>query len=215
MQDLEKYQNRDGGWPYRPGGPSWTEPAAYALLALSADRSAGQTVERAVGWLRATQRPDGGWAPMPDVTHSTWVSAVVVLLGPAMLGEASYRRAVGWLLEQTGEETSFLTRLRTFLSGNQMPPEQQFPGSPWFPGASRVGNPYGIIYAGPGQSVSPGTLGYVKPPLSQMGAPRFSYDTPAATVAGTTALRARWVLMHVRIPKPPALHCWRCTASIS
>jgi hypothetical protein len=136
MQDLEKYQNRDGGWPYRPGGPSWTEPAAYALLALSADRSAGQTVERAVGWLRATQRPDGGWAPMPDVTHSTWVSAVVVLLGPAMLGEASYRRAVGWLLEQTGEETSFLTRLRTFLSGNQMPPEQQFPGWPWFPGAS-------------------------------------------------------------------------------
>jgi hypothetical protein len=64
------------------------------------------------------------------------VSAVVVLLGPAILGEAPYRRAVAWLLDQTGEETSFLTRLRTFMAGNQTPPEQRFPGWPWFPGAS-------------------------------------------------------------------------------
>jgi hypothetical protein len=64
------------------------------------------------------------------------VSAVVVLSGPAILGEAPYRRSVGWLLAQTGEETSFMTRLRTFLSGNRTPPEQRFPGWPWFPGAS-------------------------------------------------------------------------------
>lgn len=136
MQNLVECQNRDGGWPYRPGGPSWTEPAAYALLALGAHGPAAEPVERAAGWLRATQRPDGGWAPMPAVRQSTWVSAVVVLLGPAILGEASYRRAVAWLLDQTGAETSFLSRLRTFLSGNQTPPEQRFPGWPWFPGAS-------------------------------------------------------------------------------
>jgi len=136
MRTLIACQNPDGGWPYHPGGPSWTEPAAYALLALSANRSAAESVERALGWLRSMQRPDGGWAPAPAVAQSTWVSAVVVLLGPAVLGEAPYQRAVAWLLNQTGEETSFLTRLRTFMSGNQTPPEQRFPGWPWFPGAS-------------------------------------------------------------------------------
>ena len=136
IQDLGAWQNQDGGWPYHPGGPSWTEPAAYALLALSAHGSAVEPVERALGWLRAAQRPDGGWAPTPAVAQSTWVSAVVVLLGPAILGEASYRRGVSWLLDQTGEETSFLTRFRTFMSGNQTPPEQRSPGWPWFPGAS-------------------------------------------------------------------------------
>jgi hypothetical protein len=136
MQTLVACQNADGGWPYHPGGPSWTEPAAYALLALSANRSAAEPIERARGWLRATQRPDGGWSPTPAVAQSTWVSAVVVLLGPAILGEAPYRSAVAWLLDQTGAETSFLTRLRTFMSGNQTPPEQRSPGWPWFPGAS-------------------------------------------------------------------------------
>jgi Prenyltransferase and squalene oxidase repeat len=136
MQDLVACQNRDGGWPYHSGGPSWTEPAAYALLALSANRSAVEPVERALGWLRAAQRPDGGWSPAPGVAQSTWVSAVVVLLGPVLLGDAPYQRAVAWLLHQTGEETSFLTRLRTFMSGNQTPPEQRSPGWPWFPGAS-------------------------------------------------------------------------------
>jgi hypothetical protein len=40
------------------------------------------------------------------------------------------------VLEQTGEETSFLSRLRTLMSGNRVPFEQRFPGWPWFPGAS-------------------------------------------------------------------------------
>jgi hypothetical protein len=136
MQNLVACQNQDGGWPYHPGGPSWTEPVAYALLALSANRSAAEPVGRALEWLRAMQRPDGGWAPAPAVAQSTWVTAVVVLLGPSVLGEAPYRRAVAWLLDQTGAETSFVTRLRTFMSGNQTPPEQRFPGWPWFPGAS-------------------------------------------------------------------------------
>ena len=136
MRNLLECQNRDGGWPYHYGGPSWTEPTAYALLALSGNRPAAEPVERALAWLRATQRRDGGWAPAPAVGPSTWVSAVALLLGPAMLGDAPYRRGVAWLLDQTGAETSFLTRLRTLIAGSQMPPEQRFPGWPWFPGAS-------------------------------------------------------------------------------
>ena len=105
MRTLIACQNPDGGWPYHPGGPSWTEPAAYALLSLIAHGSAVEPVERALGWLRSMQRPDGGWAPAPAVAQSTWVSAVVVLLGPAVLGEAPYQRAVAWILDQTGYKT--------------------------------------------------------------------------------------------------------------
>jgi squalene-hopene/tetraprenyl-beta-curcumene cyclase len=71
---LERVQNDDGGWgedcrsyddPAWIGrGDSTASQTAWALLALNA---AGETVEssdavrRGVGWLAATQRPDGGW----------------------------------------------------------------------------------------------------------------------------------------------------------
>ena len=136
MVTLLASQNPDGGWPYGQSGPSWTEPTAYALLALAADGDAGEPARRALGWLRAGQRPDGGWPPLPVVQQSFWVSAVVLLLGPAALGAAVYRRGLAWLLSQSGEETGFLSRLRLLANGQRQPPEQHFPGWPWFPGAS-------------------------------------------------------------------------------
>src|SRR6202161_3126536 len=48
-------QNHDGGWPYRKGGSSWTEPTVFALLAQSAGESDPQSLERGFHWLRSVQ----------------------------------------------------------------------------------------------------------------------------------------------------------------
>ena len=134
MLSLLISQNRDGGWPYRPGGPSWTEPTAYALLALIGQRPATEPFARALRWLRAAQLPDGGWPPLASVPQSTWVTAVVALLGPALLGRDAYRRGIAWTLRQTGQESSVVSRIRQFLTGDG--PAGAVPGWPWFPATS-------------------------------------------------------------------------------
>jgi hypothetical protein len=130
---IEK-QNRDGGWPYSTG-VSWTEPTAYAALAayVAGERGAA---ERGAAWMARMQRPDGGFAPQPGVEESTWVTALALLLPPELTDRASRRRALDWLLQLTGKETTPVYRLRQFLLGNQRPPDQQFDGWPWFPGTA-------------------------------------------------------------------------------
>ena len=127
-------QNRDGGWPYLRGS-SWTEPTAYAVLALLA---AGETepARRGVSWILAIQRPDGGWPPQAGVDRSTWVTALVALLPPEHLGARAHARAIAWLMETTGRESTTTYRLREWLLGNPRPPEQEFPGWPWIPDAA-------------------------------------------------------------------------------
>ena len=127
-------QNRDGGWPYVRGS-SWTEPTAYAVMALLA---AGETepAKRGLRWIRATGRPDGGWPPKAGVDQSTWVTALVALLPPEQLGASAHARAIAWLLETTGRESTLTYRLREWLLGNPRPPEQEFPGWPWIPDAA-------------------------------------------------------------------------------
>jgi squalene-hopene/tetraprenyl-beta-curcumene cyclase len=68
---LESVQNADGGFgeslasyedPARRGrGASTASQTAWALLALLAADGASPAARRAVGWLVATQRPDGDW----------------------------------------------------------------------------------------------------------------------------------------------------------
>jgi squalene-hopene/tetraprenyl-beta-curcumene cyclase len=56
-EDLRSYQ--DPGW--RGRGESTASQSAWALLALLAADGRSPAVERGIGWLVATQRPDGGW----------------------------------------------------------------------------------------------------------------------------------------------------------
>jgi squalene-hopene/tetraprenyl-beta-curcumene cyclase len=68
---LARIQNEDGGWGEDPRsyddpqwigcGPSTASQTAWALLALHAAGERSASVERGVGWLLDTQRPDGGW----------------------------------------------------------------------------------------------------------------------------------------------------------
>jgi hypothetical protein len=131
IETLLSRQNRDGGWPYVRGG-SWTEPTAYAVLALT---GAGETegAARGIRWIRSNRRRDGGWAPRADVDRSTWVTALVALLPPELLGEEDHARAIEWLLRITGKESTGLYRFREWLLGNPRPPELEFSGWPWFP----------------------------------------------------------------------------------
>ena len=142
LQGLLRAQNVDGGWSYRKGS-SWTEPTAFALLALGLcsrlglHRNAtcyntGTSAARASTWLRHHQRSDGGWPPHPSVEVSTSVSSLALLALPDdTLAPDRRRQAVDWILQQIKPEPGPASR---FVLGIARLPQQQPPGgSPWFP----------------------------------------------------------------------------------
>lgn len=143
IDSLHNQQNSDGGWPYRPGGSSWTEPTVYALLAGYATGDNTGRVRRALEWLRGRQRSDGGWAPKPGVEESTWVTALVALLPPAELGTNAHSRAIRWLLDLTPVNATFLFRLRSWLNGNSQFADPN-DGWPWLPGTVAWATPTAI-----------------------------------------------------------------------
>ena len=122
-------QNSDGGWGYR-STESWTEPTAFALVALRAYGNQSTAVERGLRWLTQCQRRDGGWPPNPQVEESTWVTALALLA----LGENP--RALAWLIEQSGRESGIVHRLRLWMLGFDGGVEMKNRGWPWFPGAA-------------------------------------------------------------------------------
>ena len=127
-------QNPDGGWGYR-GGSSWTEPAAYALLALDGQPDAGPACERARRFLAGNQRSDGGFAPRRSVEESTWVTALAILAG-GVDGEAGHS-AVEWLVAASGEESTFIHRLRAWMNNTRpQAMEEGLPGWSWYPGTA-------------------------------------------------------------------------------
>jgi len=134
IEEIQAFQNPDGGWPYQQGS-SWTEPTAYALLAQCAGEKAGWDTARAVDWLSGAQRADGGWPPRRSVEQSTWVTALVALLPPAVAGEERHARAVDWLVGQTAMDTTLLFRMRELLLRGKLP-EDRACGWCWFPGTA-------------------------------------------------------------------------------
>ena len=134
IEELARRQNPDGGWPYQCGR-SWTEPTVYSILAMTA---AGETAraEKGLEWLRSMQHSDGGWPPQAAVEESTWVTALAALVPEETLGAERHARAIRWLGEISGRETSVTHRLRERMLGVKAPPEQEHAGWPWIPGAA-------------------------------------------------------------------------------
>jgi hypothetical protein len=130
---LARSQNPDGGWGYRFGSPSVTEPTAVVLIALSPDLEAAPAVERARRWLQGAQRPDGGWGLDPTDPESHWMTAWGIL-GLARLDPHApeVARGVRWLIELLIiriEAAELTAEVRRIL---QIDPALR--GWPWRPG---------------------------------------------------------------------------------
>ena len=135
VSSIRNAQNQDGGWGYR-GGASWTEPSAYAMLALAAAGERGENYRRGLAWLARSQRGDGGWAPNRSVERSTWATAMAVLVLADRPDAAALPSACGWLLKQSGAESGYFQRLRDWLLGMSQEESVSYSGWPWYPGAS-------------------------------------------------------------------------------
>src|SRR6185295_624990 len=70
------------------------------------------------------------------IDESSWVTALVALLPAEFLGAAAHSRAIQWLLDTTGRESTLVHRIREKLLENPTPAEQEFPGWPWVLGAA-------------------------------------------------------------------------------
>jgi hypothetical protein len=128
-------QGLDGGWGYQRGS-SWTEPTAYALLALAAAGHTGPSWRQGLEWLGRQQRTDGGWPPHPAVQESTWVTAVPLLLPVVPPERWNRARALGWLLGQSGRESGWWRRLRQRLLGVPAEDLLSHAGWPYYPGTA-------------------------------------------------------------------------------
>ena len=136
QQLLLDIQGADGGWPARSGGPSATETTALAALALrSDDQTALHGRERALKWLRTTQRSDGSWPPVAGISLSGWMTSVAVIALADSRTDRQRALAGGrWLLAQEGRGYSWLTRLifRLFPSREVIDLDADLTGWPWF-----------------------------------------------------------------------------------
>jgi len=131
LSSLRQSQNQDGGWGYR-GGSSWTEPTAFALLAMWAAGETSGGFSGGLAYLTRTQRNDGGWPPNPAVDRSTWVTALALLV-LARLPDRNWQRADAWLREQSGRESGWAQRVRWWMLGNRPEQDLHHRGWSWYP----------------------------------------------------------------------------------
>ncbi len=131
---LEK-RREDGGWPYRQGA-SWTEPTAFALLALQSAGYSGQAVSDGQGWLCRNQNSDGGWAAAPSIGKSSSVTSAVLLAIPhSDLRSESGRSGLRWLIAQESAQPNLFSRWGRWFTGNAAALDREG-GVPWVPETS-------------------------------------------------------------------------------
>lgn len=129
--DILARQNSDGGWGWHAGKRSWSEPSAYALLALAGD--AGEVRRRGVAWLLEQQAPDGGWRPYADAAPITTATALACLVPEVAQTAAAYDRGIDWLMRQKGRDATWTDRILQPLFGKRIKGSFEYPGWPFVP----------------------------------------------------------------------------------
>ncbi|MBI3208683.1 MAG: terpene cyclase/mutase family protein [Candidatus Solibacter usitatus] len=134
---LLRSQNADGGWGYFAGRQSWLEPTCYSLLALHTLEEGKTATERGWKFLRARQRPSGGFSPNALVPDACWATSLCVTLH-AVRGEfdAGWKLGVEWLLASEGAEGTWLERAINLVRPLPVEYDRRFKGWPWLPGTS-------------------------------------------------------------------------------
>ena len=123
-------RNGDGSWPYRKG-IGLGESTCLALLALRAAGDEASGFAASVEWLETLRREDGGYAPQAAVGFSNWVTILASIVMLEYGREDASKRAVEWMLGQTGIEARWVSRLTRTVGNSPAPYPQRFHGWPW------------------------------------------------------------------------------------
>ena len=94
---IKASQNPDGGWGYRPGGQSLTEPTGLCVFALSSpgDKAAAG---RGLDFLKACQKDSGAVGIHPKDPEGNWMAYAALLAFHALGAAAEERRLRDWIL---------------------------------------------------------------------------------------------------------------------
>lgn len=112
---LRRAQNMDGGWGYRPGSESCTEPTAWSILALrQCEEPTSKTLSSALGWLQRSQMPEGGWPTGSGKDPGCWVTALacLALLKLPESPAGALAKGIRWLCDIWPAEGNLVWRLR-------------------------------------------------------------------------------------------------------
>lgn len=97
--------------------PQNTEDHAMRLLGLVWSTAGRPVIQRSAALLLAQQRPDGGWAQLPNLESDAYATgqALVALHDSGVaVSSAAYRRGIGFLLRTQFPDGSWLVRSRAF-----------------------------------------------------------------------------------------------------
>jgi hypothetical protein len=143
---LRAAQNKDGGWGFRPGSPSRSEPSAWALLALLGQESTGETEQAAplnevqhgaFRFLRATQLPDGSWPSSQGQNVGCWATSLATW---ALLPDPESRTAVTaglrWICGDWPKDSSLVWRMIRLILRRNVSHNASLRGWGWTPGTA-------------------------------------------------------------------------------
>ena len=135
-QPLLAAQNPDGGWGFRPGTKSWTEPTAWALLGLHGAKDGSIAVNQGIAWLLSAQSSTGSWHSAPGIDTPSWITALVCLLPPELIGQDAHRRGLAAIRGAAEKVPTWSDRLRNWMLGIKPSQEPMARGWAWVPGTA-------------------------------------------------------------------------------
>lgn len=137
LKFLAGAQNKDGGWGYFAGEPSWLEPTVWAAFALEGRAGYQAQADAAFRAARGWQRPDGSVRVQPDIDEPGWAGALWVAWHVARgHDDGPLRRGIQWLTAERGAEGALWRRALGRLVGTERGYEPSHFGWPWRTGTN-------------------------------------------------------------------------------